>query len=250
MYWEALDRRLTVRHLRAVAKRRGCTGFYDMCKSKLCEFLRHHDAACLIQAAERRRRLIPQNTEDPITLADLASLSGPCFRYITATNHCIGYDAVALAQYVQQSGDFRDPVTRSPLSRDDLKRLRAQTGLPIEQKAASPRRESGDEEVSFAQLAVDCLFDDLHRVAARGESELLEFLVLEWAITLGAVAALTAESQDDARYLCGVIRHTMESPSTTELAPGTKRILRMIVVAALPVEASTDMYDLSIELVQ
>jgi hypothetical protein len=204
----------------------------------------------MIQVAERRRRLIPQNTEDPITLMELATLSGPCFRFITATNHCIGYDAVTLAEYVQQSGDFRDPVTREPLSRDDLKRLRAQAGVPIPSPPATPRMTTRDEEVPFVQLTVDCLFDDLHRVAAQGENELVEFMVLDWGITLGAVASLTTLSQDDARYLCGVIRHTMESPGITGLTPETKRIMRMIVVAALPVDASMDMHDLSVELVQ
>ena len=250
MYWESSDRRLTVRHLRTVAKRRGCTRLYTMRKSNLCDFLRSYDAARMIQAAERRRRLVPQNTDDPITLTKLTSLTGPCFRFITATNHCIGYDAVALAHYIQQSGDYRDPVTRESLSRDDLKRLRSQTEITIPPPPASPRVTTEEVEVSFVRLTIDCLFDDMHRVAARGESEFVEFLVLEWAVTMGAVASATVESQDDARYMCEVIRHALASPSITSLTPETMRIMRMILVAALPVEASTDMYDLSLELVQ
>lgn len=54
---------------------------------------------------------------DPITLEELGDNT---FTFITPHGNEIKYNVESLVEYIASSGDFRDPVTRVPLSPDDL----------------------------------------------------------------------------------------------------------------------------------
>ena len=68
---------------------------------------------------ERAASLYPMPTGnvDPITLDELGN---NIFTFITPHGHDIKYNIESLVQYIDSSGDFRDPVSRYPFSSDDI----------------------------------------------------------------------------------------------------------------------------------
>jgi hypothetical protein len=61
---------------------------------------------------------------DPITLELLGDST---FTFVTPYGNSIQYNIVSLVEYIASSGDFRDPVTRFPLSAEDVLEIDQQT---------------------------------------------------------------------------------------------------------------------------
>ena len=122
-------------------------------------------------AARARRALLAET--DPITLSPVEP---PLFVHVdldTGQQTC--FSAGVLAQYVLESGDFRNPLTRKPLTRADLLRLQHASGEPVfdELELSEARRKARQEREDLLQWLegeameqVDALVAELGR--ARG----------------------------------------------------------------------------------
>jgi hypothetical protein len=60
---------------------------------------------------------LPNDNQDPITLD---ALGDQIFTFVTPQGTTIKYNIESLVEYITASGDFRDPVTRLPLTPEDI----------------------------------------------------------------------------------------------------------------------------------
>lgn len=58
--------------------------------------------------------------KDPITLEELGDLK---HTFVTTTGICIHYNLESIVRYVSSTGDFSDPVSRLPLTLEDLEQI-------------------------------------------------------------------------------------------------------------------------------
>lgn len=77
---------------------------------------------CPPSAASRAASLNPplDSTVDPITHEVLGNNT---FTFVTPQGNSINYNIVSLVEYITSSGDFRDPVTRLPLTPEHVKEI-------------------------------------------------------------------------------------------------------------------------------
>lgn len=78
------------------------------------------------RAVEKLRNIVrrlPGNKTCPISQEQLRATGTKVFRVIMENGAVIGFDAVALAQYITASGDGLEPTTRRPFTRLELQRL-------------------------------------------------------------------------------------------------------------------------------
>lgn len=73
-----------------------------------------------------RRRLARKGQIDPITMGPLEP---PVFTSVGETGHEHHFSAVPLAEFVRESGDFRNPVTRVEFNEIEIRRLVRLTGM-------------------------------------------------------------------------------------------------------------------------
>lgn len=69
-----------------------------------------------------RKRVLPSNAHDPITLEPLARLP-VVYRVVEACGSVTGYDPRSLRRYMLETGDDRFPTTRRPISLSEALRL-------------------------------------------------------------------------------------------------------------------------------
>lgn len=83
---------------------------------------KRHRAATMIATCYRRfKHLFPNRRQDPITLGQLTC---PIFKHVHKKDNSTTYfHAPTLAQYIQSSGDYRNPLTREALNIVETRRL-------------------------------------------------------------------------------------------------------------------------------
>lgn len=201
MYWLATDRKLTREILHRAARCRGLRPAYRTRRDELLRIVRGHDAARRIQRALRRHRAVREDV-CPITLAPLPP-GDARFTYCAPGGRQIAYCARALADYIQSSGDTRDPVTRLPYSADDLARLERSVGsLDINVQVDEDTEFINDVEFGTSvstDTAAQILISDLARVFEQStDAQRGEYLVLHFAPMLHMLAEIARDGGEDA----------------------------------------------------
>jgi hypothetical protein len=201
MYWLATDRKLTREVLHRAARCRGLRPEHRTRRDELLRIVRGHDAARCIQRALRRHHAVRADV-CPITLAPLPP-GDARFTYCAPGGRQIAYCARALADYIQSSGDMRDPVTRLPYSADDLARLERSAGsLDISVQVDEDTEFINDVEFGTSvstDMAAQMLISDLARVFEQStDTQRGEYLVLHFAPMLHMLTEIARDGGEDA----------------------------------------------------
>lgn len=105
--------------LKKLCKLRKISGYTKLSKNTLLNLLNKHNAAIKIQKFYRKK-LINENL-CPISMNKIVY---PCWAFKPKnSNNFIYYNLVDLLNYLQSSCDFRDPKTREPFSKNNIKDL-------------------------------------------------------------------------------------------------------------------------------
>jgi len=164
-------------------------------------------------ALRRARRLAEI---DPITLA---AVEPPLFLHVdadTGQETCFG--AVILAQYITESGDFRNPRTRAELTRADLLRLQRASGHPVfaEMERSEARRKARQEREDLLQWLESEAVEQSDAVVAflrRGRGSLFRLSAHLLPMLAGAVERVRALDPSRAQDLCGRAGRAIEGVS-------------------------------------
>jgi hypothetical protein len=241
MRWPASDRRVTKRLL---IRRAGAYGIHMPSRWRrqtMCDHLNEYEACRMIQRAYRTRSMC--NSVCPITLEELPLDRSKSFCFVTSDSRRVGYDAHALASYIDTSGDIRDPLTRECYSDNDLRRLERQTGRRLRVRPTELLIDvviDPAEEIPSTTIynASQQLIDDVRRIITMvgagqmGADEFVRYLFIQFTPAVQIMNDLLRPAPQSQRDFLEALTQLVDSAETEHVSDDERWCLQTLGVVA------------------